>query len=366
MGEPYFVVTLIPLYGHETLRRRLTEAAERGALPASILFHGPQGVGKQRLALWLGQRLLCPQPDAPCGRCQTCRYTAALTHPDLHWIFPRPRPRDGDPSAEEVQGDYATAIAERVATGGLYAAPSGGDAIYVATVRAMLRSAAMSPALAARKVFIFGDAERMVPQEGAEAAANAFLKLLEEPPADTTIILTSSVPGSLLPTIRSRAVAIRVPYLSDEAVGAFVADERVKRAAAEAGLPASADDLVTLAAGAPGTLLGRIDAGSAASRARRMLDAAIAPAAEADRIALALSAGAAKARAGFTDTLDALTSELHGRARDQVARQHPNGALASTLAVDAVDRARTLAGGNVNPQLITATLLSELAGILNG
>lgn len=360
------VVTLIPLYGHEARRRRLTEAAERGALPASILLHGPQGVGKQRLALWLAQFLLCPEPDRPCGRCQTCRYAAALTHPDLHWIFPRPRPRDADPSAEEIQSDYAAAIAERVAAGGLYPAPSGGDAIFVATVRAMLRSAAMFPALASRKVYIFGDAERMVPQEGAEAAANAFLKLLEEPPADTTIILTSSVPGSLLPTIRSRVVAVRVPYLSDEAVRAFVGDERVKRAAADAGLPGDADELVTLAAGAPGTLLGRTDAGSARSRARRMLDAASSPAAKAERMALSLSAGAAKARAGFTDTLDALTAELHGRARDQVARQQPSGALATTLAVDAVDRARTLAGGNVNPQLITATLLIELAEILNG
>jgi DNA polymerase-3 subunit delta' len=360
------VVTLIPLHGHDALRRRLTEAAERGALPASILFHGPRGVGKQRLALWLGQLLLCPEPNRPCGRCQTCRYNEALTHPDLHWIFPRPRPRDADPSAEEVQNDYGTAIAERVASGGLYAPPSGGDAIYVATVRAMLRSAAMSPALAKRKVYIFGDAERMVPQEGAEAAANAFLKLLEEPPADTTIILTSSVPGGLLPTIRSRVVAVRVPYLSDDATRRFVADERVKRAIAEAGLPAAPAELVSLAAGAPGTLLGTIDSGSARTRARRMLDAAASPEARADRIALALSAGAARARAGFTDTLDALTAELHGRARDQLSRHQPSAALATTVAVDAVDRARTLAGGNVNPQLLTATLLTELAEILNG
>jgi DNA polymerase-3 subunit delta' len=359
-------VTLIPLYGHEAVRRRLSEAVARGALPASILLHGPQGVGKQRLALWLGQLLLCPETDRPCGRCQTCRYAAALTHPDLHWIFPRPRPKDADPAAEEIHADYAATIAERVAAGGLYAAPSGGDAIFVATVRAMLRSAAMSPALARRKVYIFGDAERMVPQEGADAAANAFLKLLEEPPADTTIILTSSVPGSLLPTIRSRVVSVRIPYLGDADVRAFVADDRVKAALADASLPSRPDELVSLAAGAPGTLLGRTDASGTRSRARRMLTAASSPGAEAERLALALSAGAAKARAGFTDTLDALTAELHSRARDQVARPEAGGALATTLAVDAVDRARTLAGGNVNPQLITATLLSELAEILNG
>ena len=356
---------LIPLYGHEALRARLKTAAGRGSLPASILLHGPPGVGKQRLALWLGQLLLCPEADPPCGRCQTCRYSEALTHPDLHWIFPRPRPRDGDASAEDVANDYGGAIAERVTAGGLYAPPIGSDAIYVATVRAMLRSAALAPALARRKVFIFGDAERMVPQEGAEAAANAFLKLLEEPPADTTILLTSSVPGALLPTIRSRVVAVRVPYLSDEAVRAFVKDDRVRAAAADAGLPTDPESLVRMAAGAPGALLGRTDAGATTARARKLLEAAVANR-RADGFALALSAGASRSRAGFSDTLDALTELLHERARRAVAAGRGREAAAAATAVDAVDRARTLAYGNVNPQLITASLIGELTEVLRG
>jgi DNA polymerase-3 subunit delta' len=289
----------------------------------------------------------------------------ALTHPDLHWIFPRPRSRDADPSAEEVVSDYGDAIAERVAAGGLYTPPSGSDAIYVATVRAMLRSAALSPALAARKVFVFGDAERMVPQEGAEAAANAFLKLLEEPPADTTIILTSSVPGSLLPTIRSRVVAIRVPYLSDQAVLAFVRDERVRRAMAEAELPADPHELVRLSGGAPGALLGRADAAASHARARRLLEAALSEG-SADRLALALGSGAAKARAGFTETLDALTALLHDRARRAATDQRDHEAYAASAAIDVVDRARTLAQGNVNPQLITSSMLGELEEVLHG
>jgi hypothetical protein len=56
---------------------------------------------------------------------------------------------------------------------------------------------------------------------------------------------------------------------------------------------------------------------------------------------------------------------LHGRARDQVARNDERSALASAIAVDAVEAARTLAGGNVSPQLLTATLLDDLAGILD-
>src|SRR6266516_4466624 len=183
---------LVELHGHERLREQLNAAIARGSLPASLLFHGPRGVGKQRLALWLGQVLLCTGPDPrPCGKCSQCRFTFALAHPDLQWVFPRPRLKDSDPSLEDVRDDYAEAIAERMSSNGLYAPPSGVDGIYVATVRAVVRTAALSPALAARKAFVIGDAERMVSQEGSDQAANAFLKLLEEPPADTTVVLTS-------------------------------------------------------------------------------------------------------------------------------------------------------------------------------
>jgi DNA polymerase-3 subunit delta' len=296
-------VTLVPLYGHESIQQRLASAAEREALPASLLFHGPQGIGKQRLALWLAQFLLCRVPGRPCGRCQDCRYSMALVHPDLRWIFPRPRLRDSDPSADDVAADYAAAIAERVANGGLYPPPSGADAIFVVTTRALLQVAAMAPAISTRKVFVIGDAERMVPQEGAEAAANAFLKLLEEPPADTTIILTSSVPGSLLPTIRSRVAAIRIAPLPDDVVHRFVLDPIVREALTDTGLE-NTERAVKLASGAPGLLLGRTEAAAAAERARRILAAALARDRRADRLALALGAGAAKARSSFTETLD--------------------------------------------------------------
>ena len=198
-------VSIVPLYGHRALRGRLRDSADRGRLPASILLHGPRGVGKQRLALWLGQLLVCRADGArPCGACQDCRYGEVLVHPDLQWYFPRPRLREVDASPDSVRDDYREAIAERVERHGLYPPADGSEAIYVAAVRALLRQAVMSPAMSRRKVFVVGDAERMVPQEGAEAAANAFLKLLEEPPADTTLILTSSEPGALLPTIGCR------------------------------------------------------------------------------------------------------------------------------------------------------------------
>ena len=186
---------LIPLYGHTALQERLRGAVRRRTLPASLLIHGPRGVGKQRLALWLGQFLLCekcPSDDAPCGACQACRYAHALGHPDLHWYFPRPRLKDADPSLDDVKNDYIEARIERAESGGVFEPPSGMEGIFIRTVHLIVQQAGMTPTLANRKVFVIGDADRLTPQEGSEFAANAFLKLLEEPLADTTIILTTS------------------------------------------------------------------------------------------------------------------------------------------------------------------------------
>ncbi len=352
---------IVDLYGHEQLRERLAESIRAGTLPASLLLQGPRGVGKQRLALWLAQRLLCTEGggNTPCGSCTSCRYVAELTHPDLHWIFPRPRLKDSDPDLEQVRDDYAEAIAERSTERGLYAPPSGSEGIFVATVRSLVQRAAIAPAIAKRKVFIIGDAERMVPQEGADMAANAFLKLLEEPPANTTIILTSSEPGALLPTIRSRVVVVRVPLVQDKAVREFVENPVVKKAL-DRNARASAAERVRVAAGAPGRLLsGETDA-RATINARRLVDAATGM--HPSQIhAAALAQGSMGARGLFADTLDALVELLGERARDALHRKDLSAAASAARAVDAVLNAQTYASGNVSPQLIASKLIRELS-----
>ena len=353
---------IIDLYGHERLRERLSASIRAGTLPSSLLLQGPRGVGKQRLALWLAQRLLCTEVDAPCGTCKACRYVRELTHPDLHWVFPRPRLKDTDPDLEQVRDDYGEATAERATNRGLYAAPSGSEGIFVATVRSLVQRAAMAPAMGTRKIFIVGDAERMVPQEGSDMAANAFLKLLEEPPADTTIILTSSEPGALLPTIRSRVVAVRVPLLPDADVRAFLENLEVKKALDKEGKSGTAER-VRAAAGAPGRLLTGAGDAKATMNARRIIDAATS-ARRALFYSTALSQGASGARGGFTDTLDALVELLGERARDALHRKDQASAATASKAVDAVLQAQTYANGNVSPQIIAAKLIRELATTL--
>lgn len=320
---PGATVTPVPLIGHERLRARLAASVDAGRLPSAMAFVGPPGIGKQRLALWLGQRILCTAATAPagkpCGKCQACTWALQLTHPDLTWVFPRPRLKDSDASHDQVWDDLSSAIAERRDAGWIYPPASGSDAIYVSTVRALLGRMALTPAIGSRKVFVIGDAERMVPQEGAEAAANAFLKALEEPPADTTIILTTSAPDALLPTIRSRVVLIRVSPLTDTE----------KRQLP----PPTHHD---------------VDA-SALLNARG-----------ADVYRVALRQGAAGARGAFAERLDALTAGLHARARAAIERGATTEAQHAIDGITRVEQAKDMLERNVNPQLISAVLLMEL------
>ena len=338
--------------------------AARGALPASLLLQGTRGVGKQRLALALGQFLLCSSPMglAPCGACQSCRFCLELTHPDLHWYFPRPRLKDTDADLGDVQEDYAEAIAQRARDGGLYAPPSGSEGIFVTTIRAIVQQAAISPAIAKRKVFVVGDAERMVPQEGSEQAANAFLKLLEEPPADTTIILTSSESGALLPTIRSRVVAIRVPAVSQDGVREFVTNEAVSETLASAtDIPSGIAERVLFAGGAPGRLLAGAEWQIALQNARTLLASV---AGKPSRYEAAWSQASAGARGHFADTLDALTLELHDRARDSARKGDQREALAAAHAIEIVEEAKERVTTNASPQLITVNLIRDLQSVL--
>src|SRR3989442_2136914 len=180
----------------------------------------------------------------------SCRLVLTLSHPDLHWFVPvelERRAADADKQvelAEEALGEVLAARRERP----LYGRPSGMASHGIASVRLLLRKLALTPVMGPRKVFVMGDAERLVPQTGAEAAANALLKALEEPPADTVLVLTTAEPDALLATIRSRVVRVRVARLAYSVLTAFALRELgladgpslPQRVTAEVGLTAMA------------------------------------------------------------------------------------------------------------------------------
>ncbi|MBW3536134.1 MAG: hypothetical protein KY453_13140, partial [Gemmatimonadetes bacterium] len=222
-------MTLHPVRGHEGVRLSLGRARSRGTLPTALLLHGPAGVGKQRIALWTAQLLLCEAAgETPCGECRSCRMALRLEHPDLHWYFPLARPKGSSSSPEKLADALEDARGAELAELRVSAVrPTVGDearAIYLVVAQALRHKARSRPAMSSVQVFILAQAETLVPQESSPEAANALLKLLEEPPEDTFFILTSGEPGRLLPTIRSRTVPLHLSPLSDGEVRDFLVD----------------------------------------------------------------------------------------------------------------------------------------------
>jgi len=366
-------VSLHPVVGHSELQARLRRAAESGRIPQSLLFRGPPGIGKQRLALWLAGLVQCEAADnRPCGQCKSCHLANDLQHPDIHWFFPVPSPKNvsGDRRRQKIEEARIEELNARRANP-LW--PTSGDeaaAIFLPMVAEIRSRAVLRPAMGQSSVFLVGNAERMVPQASSPEAANAFLKLLEEPPPDTLVFLTSSRPGALLPTIRSRVLEVRVTPPPVEDAQRFLVEH--------AGMDASeAGAAVRRSEGSIGTVLAlssdgdpdvRVEAGSLLACAVR--------GSQADRLRLAAAYPSAGARGAFSNMLDVLGRTIRDAAA--VAAGAPDAALDPGVAdriavvgsvppegwVEAarhVEIALDAAAGNGNPEGIVAVLLADLA-----
>src|SRR5262252_995695 len=162
---------LADLIGQDTARTALLRAIARGHLAHALLFDGPAGVGKRGAAHGLAMALNCAkQPGAGCGTCEVCRRIDAGLHPDV--------PAFG---------------------------PSGpGGQIVIDDARTIQALARTRPHEATARVIIVDDADAMNPN-----AANCLLKTLEEPLARNHLVLCTSAPDRLLPTIRSRTQNVR-------------------------------------------------------------------------------------------------------------------------------------------------------------
>ncbi|HEY6091806.1 MAG TPA: hypothetical protein VIV83_07435 [Gemmatimonadales bacterium] len=342
---------LPPIFGHEGVKSRLAGAHASGKLPQSLLLTGPRGVGKQRLALWLAQLIHCEAPGnrgtEPCGNCRACRLVLSLQHPDVHWFVPTElSKRGGGTDADKQVELVAEALAEEMAARReqpLYAPVAGLASHPVASVRLLLKRLVLTPAMGQRKVFIVGDAERLIPQLGTEVAANALLKALEEPPADSVLILTAADPGALLPTILSRVVLVRVARIADSAVTAFA------QQVLQLGAKPEAAQRVTAAEGCIGKLFATDAARTGqADQTQRFWEAPL---------LFALGQVPFQARGGFTAMLDSLAEQLR--------REAQRGGDTSKVveAIAAVMDARDLAQGNVNPQLLAAVLAEDLQAV---
>ena len=377
-------MSLSPLVGHDTERALLAGAFRRGVLPHALLFHGPRGVGKQRLALWTARLALCANPTAgPCGSCVSCANAGRLEHPDIHWYFPVPRPRvSGSPEKLQaaMEDQRRQGLEERRAHPLSIHEDDGPTGLYLALIRSLRTRAHKKPVLGHTQVFVVGDAEALVPQEGSPEAANAMLKLLEEPPGGTRFILTSSEPGGLLDTIRSRTLGLHLSPLPETRVAAFLSEH--------AG--ASAQDAARAAAlsrGSIGRALGLLpDEGGDPGPLERVRQAAFAllraalDGSSEGAFASALPYPPARARA-LVPLMDALSEWLRDlaavvaaapddvpgpsrKALESLLRGRRPDPAAIARAMDAVQEAAFLATSNVNPQLIIFGVVHALGGAI--
>ena len=376
-------MTLPPVAGHEPTRSIFAGAHARDSLPAALLLHGLAGIGKQRIALWLGQLLHCEAPDArgPCGRCRSCRMSVGLQHPDLHWFFPLPRPKRASGAERMVAAlEEARAAALEAIRGEPLRPIHGGQpqGIYLGAVTTIRRMALKRPSLGERQVFVIGNAEELIPQEASDQAANALLKLLEEPPAGTTFILTSSEPGRLLPTIRSRTVPFHLGPLPRERVSRFLVE------VAEAP-PADARLAAALSRGSIGRALAFLPADGEPgplererAQARGLLEATLdggigAAATAASRVGVSGARGLLGLFGALEDWLRDLAAVATGAPafnhdagpflEQTVARRsiHPEGVA---RAVAEVEQAKHLAATNVNPQLLVYGMVRDASAAL--
>ncbi len=175
------------IVGHDRPITILKRALANDALAHAYLFSGESGIGKKLTATALAAAVNCRNsgPDGGCGECPSCRRVASGGHPDVHNVAP------------------------------------DGDEIKIDQIRQVQDDLALKPFEGLKKTLIVDSADRMK-----QAAANAFLKTLEEPPGDALIILVTSTPHSLLPTIRSRCQEIRFQPLPRRVLAQALMEKR--------------------------------------------------------------------------------------------------------------------------------------------
>ena len=207
--------------GQSRVKGILRTAIGRKRLAHAYLFSGSAGSGTEALAIELAKALNCSQSvqDA-CDRCADCLKIRLLQHPNLHLIFPLPvgkGEKNGDSPLAKLSDDEIASVREQIQAKAdnpyhSIQVPKA-NTIKINSVREIRREVSLAAFARGMKVFIVFDAEELN-----DEASNALLKTLEEPPPGTIILLTTSRPEALVPTIVSRCQHIRFDPLSADEI----------------------------------------------------------------------------------------------------------------------------------------------------
>jgi DNA polymerase III subunit delta' len=229
--------------GHRPLLELLAGAAARGTLPPSLIFAGPEGVGKRLTAMALAQALNCERPIEYGGRTE-----------------------DGGQAGRDACGECAACkrIARGVHADFLVIEPGDSGNIKLDQVREAIDRSAYRPFEGRRRLVIVDEADALIPE-----AQNALLKTLEEPPPGSVFVLITNRPDVLLPTVRSRCQRLRFgPLTPGDVADVLIRDHGVAPAEAHAAAAAADGSVGRALAGSAD------DAHEARDAAARLLQAA--------------------------------------------------------------------------------------------
>lgn len=244
------------LIGQEKVKDTIRESVAQDRLAHALMLVGPQGVGKLGMATAIAQYVNClnPEDGDSCGKCSNCTKIAKGIHPDMHYVLPIIAKTEGgkryltadffEPFRERFFQDPYLPFAEWKR-----ALDGENKQLFVSVheIRELKRKISLKAFEAPYKIIIIWNAES-IRTEG----ANAFLKLLEEPPERTLILMTCSDSSQLLTTINSRVQRLRLSRISKEEIQQYLIrkheieeEEAEELAAIAEGSPANANEYLS-------------------------------------------------------------------------------------------------------------------------
>jgi DNA polymerase-3 subunit delta' len=207
------------IIGQKEIKEKLLRLVRDDRTPHALMLFGPEGTGKLALALAMAQYVACTnrQQEDACGTCPSCIKFGKLVHPDLHFVIPVMK--TGNMQSAPVSDDYAETwraafLADHYLTEGQWYQALGAEnkqgMINVRESETIMRKLGFKPYESDYRMVVI-----WLPEKMNQPAANKLLKLIEEPPEKTLILMATEQTDRILPTILSRTQLIHVPPVSD-------------------------------------------------------------------------------------------------------------------------------------------------------
>jgi DNA polymerase-3 subunit delta' len=225
------------IIGQQEIKQRLTESAGKGVVAHAQLFCEQGGTGVFPLALAYARYLNCANPSDTdsCGHCPSCAKFNELAHPDLHFVFPIVSKKE---KKKEVCDDYLPEWRAFLKKQVYFGMNEWLEAIDAGNSQAIIYSKESDEIMRKLSLKIYEAAYRILlvwlPEKMHSTCANKLLKIIEEPPANTVILMISEEPDTVLGTIRSRAQRINVRGIrQDDMTEALINKEMLEPEAAK-------------------------------------------------------------------------------------------------------------------------------------